>query len=288
MSKPELMTQTEEDAFSRDGYLLIPGVLAEEEVEAMKREAQAAVDEALATKTELREAVYHGGSFKVDNILRRSTAFDVLIDHPKVLGRLISAIGKHVQLMGSEIFVRGPADDAITGFHTDLGEAMQQALPAPGNPMLQVKAQFFLTDLSIPDASNFVLIPGSHRMRVPTPNVDCMIDHINEGGRMPAEARQILARPGDVLLFAWTLWHAVAPNRSGRTRLSITLRYGQLALRPIEEFGDLLQDGDRFSERQRRLLGDVGSYPSSYWKPARQHELLFGDGRPGEIRREGR
>ncbi len=276
MSTLSLMTPDEKERFFHDGYLCIPDVLTPDQVETLKAHVQDIVQDALATKTELREAVYHSGSFKVDNALKRSNVFDFLIDHPKVFGKLVSIIGNHIQLMGSEIFVRGPSEQAITGFHTDLGEAMQQILPTQDNLMIQVKAQFFLTDLSTPDTSNFVVIPGSHRQRVPTPNVDCMVDHINDG-TVPKNARQILAKPGDVVIFPWTLWHAVGPNRTDRTRFSVTLRYGQLALRSIEDFDPVLrEEGRMLTARQRRVLGDVGPAPSSYWKPARQHEVIHG------------
>jgi ectoine hydroxylase-related dioxygenase (phytanoyl-CoA dioxygenase family) len=285
MSTLAAMTSEERETFLRDGYLLLPGVLTPEEVAAFRQRAEAVVAEAMARDAVFREATYHSNSFKVARLLERTDAFDELMDHPRVLGKLVSLIGHYIQVMGSEVFVRGAADEAITGFHTDLGEALQQILPTPDNPMLTVKIQYFLTDLSSADAGNFMVIPGTHFRRAATSNRECMIDEVNETvppGSVPAGARQILARPGDVVAFPWTLWHAVAPNRSGRTRLSVTFRYGQLALRPLENYGGILRDPARvFTPRQRRLLGDLAISPATgnynYWKPQDQRQVMLGE-----------
>ncbi len=82
-----------------------------------------------------------------------------------------------------------------------------------------------------------------------------------------------------MLLFPNTLWHAVAPNRSGRTRFSIALRYGQIALRPLERFDPVLTDPARkLTARQRRLLGDFGADEPNPYRPLRQDEIIRGEG----------
>jgi ectoine hydroxylase-related dioxygenase (phytanoyl-CoA dioxygenase family) len=279
-----MLSQEQRDFFDREGYLLIPGVFQPDEVERLLKESRRVLEVALKDQRITREEYYHPDSFKVSNILRRSRLFDHLIDHPGYFGIMVSLIGHHIQLMGSELFVRGSSEDAITGFHTDLGESLQQILPADGNLYLQIKAQIFLTDLSNPDSSNFLLIPGSHKRRVSAPNLDCMIDELNEPMRtdktLPRNAVQVLARPGDVLLFPWTLWHAVAPNRTRNTRMSITLRYGQLCLRAIDRLEYVLADMDRdLTPRQRRVLGELGPSLSVY-KPKDQRALIDGENVP--------
>ncbi len=281
MSNLSLVSDEEAEFFHREGYLLIRSVFDPAEVAQLLAETQRVVDVATAKGTLTNEDYYHRNSFKVSNFLRRTRKFDHLIDHPGYFGKLVSLIGHHIQVMGTEVFVRGPAPEPITGFHTDLGEALQQILPSRDNLLLQVKAQVFLTDLSTPDASNFMLVPGSHVRRVPTPTLDCMLDDLNgpmaATGSVPDQAIQVLAKPGDVLIFPWTLWHAVGPNLSGRTRLSLTIRYGQLSLRPLDKLDFVLGDLDRdLTPRQRRLLGDLGPSLSPY-KPVNQHAIIHGE-----------
>ena len=136
-----------------------------------------------------------------------------------------------------------------------------------GNPVLQMKAQFFLTDLSDDDCGNFMLVPGSHRVTLPPDRI--------ESKETPDGAIQLRARAGDVLLFPWSLWHAVAPNHSGRIRKSITFRYGQLWSRPYdyERLPETVLG--RMTPRRRRLFGDHGpnADPVSYFYPNEEEHL---------------
>jgi Phytanoyl-CoA dioxygenase (PhyH) len=273
------ISESEEKDFRTDGYLLLKSAVSVREVRGLLEEVHRLVLKATKSSTVLREPYYHKNSYKLTRVLRMTSAFDKLIDHPGYFGKLVSLIGTHIQLMGTEIFVRGAAERTITEFHTDLGPGLQNILVTDESRFLQIKAQIFLTDLSLPDASNFALIPGSHRIRVTQSNDLSMVDEINRqispDGSLPPQAVQILARPGDVLLFPHSLWHAVGPNRIGRTRYSITLRYGQLALRPFERFDPILADhGRKLTARQRRLLGDLGEQGTSPYRPRLQEQVI--------------
>lgn len=283
MPQLNLITPAEEAAFRKDGYLLLRSVLPPTKVASLLAEVIRVVDEANNLGALVREDhyVFHENSYRIVRILRMTPAFDHLIDYPGYFGKLVSLMGSHIQLMGTEIFVRGAAHDPITNFHTDLGQGLQQILPDDENAFLQIKAQIFLTDVSHPDSANFVLVPGSHRLRVTDTNEFCMVNEMNRrvksGKRLPENAVQVLAEPGDVLLFPHTLWHAVAPNRSGRTRYSIVFRYGQLALRPHERFDPVLTEtGRSLTSRQRRLLCDFGMDSPGPYRPADQDEIIYG------------
>lgn len=282
MSQLDLITPAEEAAFRENGFLLLKSVISPSEVASLLAEVIRLVNEANSIGAVLPETHYvsNENSYRLFRILRMSAAFDHLIDHSGYFWKLVSLIGFHVQLMGTEIFVRGDSHDAITNFHTDLGEGLQQILPDNENAFLQVKVQIFLTDLSAPDSSNFVLFPGSHRVRVTDTDEYCMVNKINRqigpNGELPTGSLQVLAEPGDVLLFTHTLWHAVAPNRSGRTRYSLLFRYGQLALRPFERFDPVLTDTSRtLTVRQRRVLGDLGMDNPGAYRPQSQKEIIY-------------
>lgn len=283
MPQLDLMSPAEESSFRENGFLLLKSVLPRSEVKSLRAEVTRLADNAHSMGAVLPEEHYvsNENSYRLFRILRMSSAFDYLIDHPGYFGKLVSLIGPHIQLMAGEIFVRGDSFETITRFHTDLGGGMQQILPNDENAFLQIKIQIFLTDLSAPDSSNFVLVPKSHRMRVTDSDEFCMVHEINRkiapDGALPANSLQVLAKPGDVLLFTHTLWHAVAPNRSGRTRYSIMLRYGQLALRPFERFDPVLNDpGRKLTQRQRRVLGDLGMGSPGPYRPQNQDEIIYG------------
>ncbi|HEY0139416.1 MAG TPA: phytanoyl-CoA dioxygenase family protein [Thermoanaerobaculia bacterium] len=246
------------------GYLVVPAVLGAGEVQQLL----VAIEEVLARRSSDHIVTQGNGAWKIAQAVAQTEGLDPLIDHPRVLPLLIELLGPFLQILGTEIFVReaGNGDEPLVPWHTDGGATLARFFPVSGTPVLQMKAQFFLTDLCDDDSGNFMLVPGSHRL----PFV----------GESVRDAVQLRARAGDLLLFPWSLWHAVAPNRSGRVRKSITFRYGQLWSRPYDY--ERLPPGvlARMTRRQRRLFGDLGADvpPSSYFyvDEAEQTRILAG------------
>ena len=81
--------------------------------------------------------------------------------------------------------------------------------------------------------------------------------------------------------FPLSLGHGVAPNRSGSTRVSVILRYGQAFCRPVDYWTTPGQPIlDQLTPRRRRLLGDLGSRsrPGDFYGAIPdQLELMYGD-----------
>jgi ectoine hydroxylase-related dioxygenase (phytanoyl-CoA dioxygenase family) len=252
--------------WNRHGFLLIEQALSPAEVASLL----SAVDAVIALKPD-RDFVSQGsaGAFKIVQAISETDALDPLTDHPTVFPILLALLGPWLQILGSEIFVRTPGAgrEPLVTWHTDGGPTLDSFLPRRGNPILQMKAQFFLTDLASPDSGNFMLVPSSHRTTMPPDRM--------ESAKAPGGAIQLCARAGDVLLFPWSLWHAVAPNHSGRIRKSITFRYGQLWSRPYDY--ERLPDHvlGRMTPRRRLLFGDHGpnADPVSYFYPDEEEHL---------------
>lgn len=232
------------------GYLVVPSVLDGDEV----RRLLDAIDDVLRRGGD--PAITQGhGAWKIAQAVARTEALDPLIDHPRVLPLLVELLGPFLQILGTEIFVReaGGGSEPLVPWHTDGGATFARFFPVPGTPVLQMKAQFFLTDLEADDSGNFMLVPGSHRRPFAEDAV--------------RDAVQLRVRAGDLLLFPWSLWHAVAPNHSGRVRKSITFRYGQLWSRPYDYERLPPRVLARMTPRRRRLFGDLGAdvAPSGYF-----------------------
>lgn len=252
--------------WDRNGYLLIEQALSPTEVELLLGR----VDSVLASKART-DFVSQGSAaaFKIIQAVSETDALDPLTDHPAVFPLLLALLGPWLQILGSEIFVRnsGSGREPLVSWHTDGGPTLGAFLPRRGNPVLQMKAQFFLTDLRERDSGNFMLVPGSHKTTLPPDRI--------ESKEIPDGAIQLRARAGDVLLFPWSLWHAVGPNHSGRTRRSATFRYGQLWSRPYD-YERLPQEVlARMTPRRRRLFGDLGpnADPVSYFYPDEEEHL---------------
>jgi hypothetical protein len=200
--------------------------------------------------------------------------FGQLLDHPSVFGKILSLMGPYIYLTGSDMLVRHPRDSTVpvTAFHVDGGPSMQRITQTLEDPVIQLKVQFFLTDLLGADEGNFTLVPGSHRRRPPPRGI-----HEDELGESPM---QVIARAGDALIFPWTLWHAVRPNNSSRARKSIIFRYSQLWCRPVDFESIPEAFLQSLTARRRRLLGNFGATtaPRLFYYPSKtgQVQLMLG------------
>jgi ectoine hydroxylase-related dioxygenase (phytanoyl-CoA dioxygenase family) len=265
------------------GYLLLPQVLSPADTAQLLDRVDALLES--CDKKQLfsqQTAAGSGGApdedlrtFKIASAINQTDALDSLIDHQSTFPWLLALIGPYLQILGTEVFVRlpGPGTEPLVEWHTDGGPALSRFLPSAGNPVLQMKVQFFLTDLSEFDKGNFMLVPGSHRRHFP--------DREFSFASPPAGAVQLRARAGDALLFPWSLWHAVAPNRSNCARKSITFRYGPTWSRPYDYERLPPEVLARMTSRRRRLCGDLGegAHPSSFFypDPAEQLRLMSDD-----------
>jgi ectoine hydroxylase-related dioxygenase (phytanoyl-CoA dioxygenase family) len=271
-NKRSTLSDQQQQCWQEQGYLLLPQVLSPADATFFLDKVDGVL--AACDKTQLFSqqsaagsgAVDEASTFKLANAITQTDALDSLIDHPSIFPWLLTFLGPYLQILGTEIFVRrpGPSMEPLVEWHVDGGPALSRFLPCPGNPLLQMKVQFFLTDISDLDSGNFMFVPGSHRRLFAEQTLS-----------PPDGAIQLRARAGDVLLFPWSLWHAVAPNRSAVARKSITFRYGPMWSRPYDYDrlpADVLA---RMTPRRRRLFGDLGegAHPSSYFYPDPDEQL---------------
>lgn len=283
MSSETWRPSADPDDYPRDGCLLIPGALGPDEVARLTGIVDGLVDRLRGQPDFAERHMESAHSVRVRHAVGLEPRLLDLVDHERILERLVSVLGPYVSLVGSEVFVRSESTTTMARYHTDGGPAMQAVRLDHAHRGLQLKVQVFLTDVSEPDHGNLVVIPGSHD-RVPhqsDPNdvTDYWLHEANaylDRGEAPPGAVQVLAAPGDALLFPYSLWHAVAPNSRGRARKSVILRYGHLWHRPFDYVVPepaLLAAATR---RQRRMLGDLppGAPPNWWYKAPDQAEVM--------------
>lgn len=226
---------------------------------------------------------------RVRNAIAHHPELGDFLDHPGLIGALISVLGLSVQVLGTEIFIRALHETPLEHWHTDGGEYLQRVRVEKESNSLQVKAQVFLSDATEDECGNFLLIPGSH-LRMPETTIPtCYIDELNEPfdrGVMPEGGMMVRAAPGDVLLFPYSLWHAVTKN-TRRPRETFIFRYGQLWHRPHDYLVQPPEVLDHMSGRLRRMFGDFGDdpHPTDYYKPANQDEVMAFGAEPRMDRR---
>ena len=118
---------------------------------------------------------------------------------------------------------------------------------------MSLKVAFWLSDVSVPDRGNMLIVPGSHeRNTLPRPERPAL------GFDAPAGAVPLLASAGDALIFDRRLWHSRSDNLSQHTRRAIFLAYSYRWVRPRDDFG-IDPSSKRFrrlSPVRRQLLGE--------------------------------
>lgn len=263
------LSAEDEVAWNRDGFLILRCVLSHEETSSICN----AIDELAERHAGSGNAKVLGltgnpRDLKLRQAIEQTDALDRLLDHPMSFGRILSLMGPYLAVLGTELLMRQPHDAPLLRIHTDGGPSMQNILPVEGNLPLQFKVQYFLTDVSTENSGNLIVVPGSHRLPL-DPNGVSHEEAVERG------AIQVLARAGDAIIFPWTIWHGVAPNRSGRVRKTALMRYGQLWCRSVDYISPSSATLGRLTLRQRRLLGDLGPdpHPSDYYRPSDRDQL---------------
>jgi len=200
------MTEDQQAAFERDGFLVVPGALDGDEVERYRRAVAASGPE---------RPMHRLGA------VAACPAVAPLVDHPAVLGRVCSLLGWNVHVYHSHLDIHPAVPDQPPRYvwHQD-GGVQNRDLETDPRPRLSVKAAWWLSDLSEPGRGNLRVIPGSHRRntlsRPPDPDIPWP---------EPVGAVDVLAGPGDALLFDRRLWHARADNHSSTTRVAAFFAY---------------------------------------------------------------
>lgn len=205
------------------------------------------------------------------NVIEDSFAFVELIDHPAIFGIVLDLLGPYIQLSMAEAVVRPPNPEFKGYIHTDGGPAMQRIRVTETSRPLQLKIQYFLTDVPKPNSGNFTVVPGSHLRPYPEQGLPA-------GPDSPGTV-QLCADAGDAVFFIHSIWHGPARTRSKRTRKTLIYCYSQMCFRPFDYKEASPALWERCTPRQRRLLGDLGAdwRPGAYfYSPKDQVEVMQG------------
>lgn len=227
-------TQRRLRRFDRDGFLVVPGALDPDQVRRYYERGQ-------TLYRQIGKGVH--SAFLFASAVQRDSCFLPLIDHPPILELLVRLLGPCIQLLGSEVWIRPREAEAIP-WHRDGGFLMRHL-----HGLVEVKVQYFLSDVPAPESGNLVFARGSHR-RVP-PDVDDVPRWIS------AQRQEMLfPKAGDVAIWSAGTWHRVEPNQVVHERVSIILTYGLLWLRKYDYVGIDQMLARELTPLQSLLLAD--------------------------------
>ena len=268
------LNRSAREQWAIDGFLIMKGVLSRTQIKRFSSEV-----DRLHRKYVVRNPdVQNSSGLDRRNILPESPIFHELIDHPATFQTVLDLMGPHIQLSMAEAIMRPPDPDFKGYIHTDGGQALRHIRVSETSWPIQLKIQYFLTDVSRQNMGNFTRFPGSHLR--PYPEGDAPINAHTPG------AVQVCANAGDAAIFPHSLWHGVSPNKSRRARKTLIYGYGQLCFRTFDFDGHSEEVMKQCTPRQRRLLGDLGSdwRPGAYfYSPADQEKVMKGPRRRKRI-----
>lgn len=260
------MTEAEREQFDRDGYLIIPNALSQDQLAYY----QEAIDR-VYTAAQADGTVAAGASMHQLSAVANCAEAIGLLDHPKTFSYVWSILGWNVHVYHSHLDVHPPLPARRPfrfEWHQDGGRQNREIETDP-RPRLSVKLAYWLSDVSEPGRGNFKVVPGSHKTNwiAGPPRRDLEWPD-------PEGAVEITANAGDAVFFDRRIWHARSDNYSPFTRKAMffgyTLRW--IAIRDLND-GIWASDlADQLNPVQRQLLGGLagtdgdhmwGHYPSA-------------------------
>jgi len=218
----------------RDGFVVVPDVLPQERVAAIR-------DEVLPLLGHVGRNGFEGlATRRLYGVIAKTLACNVLVEHPLVLALLDRLFEPNYLLSQLQVIDILPGE-AAQPLHYDDG-----FYPWPRPRRALGAATIWPLDDFTGENGATVVIPGSHLW----------------GDRMPDAADQRAARPvvmprGAVLFFLGTTWHGGGANRSAGARACVTAQYCAPWCRQQENFSLSVPSARvrQCSEHVQRMLG---------------------------------
>ena len=187
------LTQAEEGALDRDGFLPLPGILAPEQAEKMG----ARLDELVVQGNAVR---HQEGVDTLDDVIHKDPMFEVCFTHPRLLAAVSHVLGSEFKLhsVNSRIALPGYG---LQELHADWGNAVE-----PGDYYI-CNSIWALVDFTENNGATRV-VPGSHRRgKLPSEVLGNLLDP------HPDEVK-LVAPVGTAIVFNSHLWHGGTRNAS--------------------------------------------------------------------------
>lgn len=238
------------DEFRENGFLVLPGVLSQEEcakycavLDRLDRELP------FGARHKARKP---GDGLELRSCIKKAPEFMELVDRTDILTLLGFLLGYNIQLGNSHAFIRpgyerdaGEAPQWLFGWHRDL---MRTATPVNGRyPHLATRVGYFFSPADQPLMGSLYVVPGSHR----TAGRPAW----NREADRPYGMHELLVEAGTAVLFDNRLWHSTSPNYSSIARKNLYLEYAQRWLRPFDYYFQDEQVYASASPVLKQLLG---------------------------------
>ena len=137
------LTNKQKSQWAIDGYVVLEGLLTPTEVGEITGHVDGLFEDHLARNP---DADPKAGWTTVTRSRFASLLID-MIDNPRVFDIVLDLLGPYIQLSMAEVMVRPPNPDFAGFIHTDGGQALRRIRVTETSLPLQLKIQYFLTDV---------------------------------------------------------------------------------------------------------------------------------------------
>lgn len=238
-----------------DGYVLLRGVLADDEVVTLAE----AIDRAFLERPPERGRVDRD-EFRYQMLNYSSVAQEVA-GHPSILEVIDPLLGNDCHVVANTAW-RNPPDFGGGPWHCDAGPHVPRPEGVEWDdripyPVFAIGAHIMVKDCPV-ECGPTAVVPGSHRSGRLAPRHQADDPELTYDGRPPA---LLAADAGDVALFVSDVWHRGTPATGGDGRCFLQVHYGRRdiaqRLRPTTEVNQLTGDAIEraVTPRQRALVG---------------------------------
>jgi phytanoyl-CoA hydroxylase len=226
---PIQVTPAQQEAYQRDGYLVVEELLTPAEVDALRERVRAYTHggrpwdgikvqiEPRIERGELTVAHPGDGIRKIDLLVQHDDRFRQLGLHENIVGIITQLLGPDLKMFRNSLLLKPPEVGSVKGMHQD-------SPYWPIEPMALCSCWFALDDAT-PENGTMAVIPGGHK-RGPLPHVHVTDDYVvDERYYDMAETVITPIRAGGGLFFHSLLPHYTGPNLSTKWRRAIALSY---------------------------------------------------------------
>ena len=207
------------------GYVIVPNVLDQGEIDALKDTVYGIEDDFRRTGELPGPSCFNTSTtdtfFRIDNLPHLAPCFFDYITNPLIVGMAEEIIGGPARLQQSDAHIRRPLPEEPTkyGFHRGINPAYDHRDKGLYH-FTFIKALTNLTDLG-PDDGGTTVIAGTHKVPTDVPQEAIIAAAMDD----PSMIHRVEAPAGSTLLFYESLIHAAGIIKSDKDRMLILAGY---------------------------------------------------------------
>jgi hypothetical protein len=234
--------------FDVQGYIHLRGALSPAELAEYDRWSARAEGADIATLNadDPNRLRYHINR-PISRVIDADPKFARFLDHPAVEPYLTEFLGADYKHIDNELYYTHPAYEG-GGWHRGVDEHGAGHVVGGAFICPMVKAFYCLSDVG-PGGGEFVVVPGSHRSRLP----------VETKGRIDLPGQHVFddVSAGDIILFNEALLHNGRPNTTDRTRKTIIVNFGRVDAGVWPGYAPARATLDGVTSRQRDILSNT-------------------------------